>query len=92
MQSMFVHVRVFSNKLHRIVGPLPLPAAHEIVPLGGREGEREGQADEKTLMLGKTIYIYRLRAPKAKNIQQKLFRVKLWHAEKKAVPCMVGSY
>ena len=37
----------FRNTLHRIAGPLPRPAAHEIVPLGGRAGEREGQGETK---------------------------------------------
>jgi len=41
----------FRNKLHRIACPLPLPtapvAAHEIILLGGREGERDGQDETK---------------------------------------------
>ena len=41
----------FRNTLHRISGPLPRPATHEIVVLGGRAGEREGQVDETTLEL-----------------------------------------
>ena len=42
-------LKSFRNKLHRIAGPLPLPTAHEIVPLGGRAGEWEGQAKTKRL-------------------------------------------
>ena len=37
----------FRNKLHCISIPLPRPAAHEIVVLGGRAGEREGQVETK---------------------------------------------
>jgi len=45
----------FRNTLHRIAGPLPRPAAHEIVPLGGWEaGESHMDLNKYQIMLAGT--------------------------------------